>query len=225
MNYHYYLIFLQLGLVCQNIHIRFLNWNNKSKYLELGHMIVWLNGFSRPNMSSGTSVLCAPSLQSWWVRQHQDVMTVRSQNFSCAANINSKAHNTLKKRIEDVICQVTSLSFSECQVVQNWNQEICLLLNKWPHYMLITLCTPATALEIICIRASCIHHIQQICIIYQRAIIWHSCHRDLCCLRCIRLSSLRFLYATKEPTQPEDLIQHRLFPHSIVTVLEQMGID
>lgn len=187
--------------------------------------MVWLNGFSGRSMSSGTSVLCAPSLQSWWKRQHQDGMTVHCQNFSCAANINSRAHNTLRKCIKNVICQVTSLSVSECQVVQNWNQEIYLLLNKWPYYMLITLCTPATALEIICIWASCIHHIQQICIVYYRAIVWYSCHRDLCCLSCLRLSSLRFLYATKGHTQPKDLIQHHLFPHSIVTVLEQMGID
>lgn len=65
-------------------------------------------GFQGPNMSSDTSAIDAASLQSEWVRQHQNRMTACSQNFSCAANMNSNAHNTSKKHTKDAICQALS---------------------------------------------------------------------------------------------------------------------
>lgn len=135
-------------------------------------MIVWPNWFPGAKYELRyISFMC--SLTAKWMggtAPEWDDSRQPTPNFSCAANINLKAHNTLKKCIKDVIHQVTSLSFPECQIVQNWNEEKkdYLPLNKGPHYILTTLCTLATALEPICVQNSCIHHIRQICIVYYR---------------------------------------------------------
>lgn len=158
------IIWVSSSLGYENIHTRFQNWDNIIESTTRPHNWVTKRVFRGQKNLRYFNFRC--SLTAKWMGERAP-----QQNDSLfSANINWNALKTSNKSVKDVVCQVTSFSSSECQILPNWEQEIkdYLPLNRGLHYTVKALCTLARALETTCTQTICIHHNRQICTVYQR---------------------------------------------------------